>query len=86
MFNSEADLGFYGRGRGCQPLCGSKFLRIGVVNQAIGCSRFLMWVVATLSLKWGAQLKKKDAYKVYYVNIETMGRNPHIVYWFKRGG
>ena len=41
--------------------------------------------MAPLTLTWGAQLKEKDSCKVYYVNIETKGRNPHIVCWLKRG-
>ena len=42
-------------------------------------------MVASLSLKWDAQLKKTDAYKVYYVNIKTVGRNLQIVCCLKRG-
>ena len=38
-------------------------------------------VVVPFFYKCGAQLKKKDANKVCYVNMETMARNLQFVWW-----
>ena len=56
----------------------------GLVNQAFGYSSFLKdggsFITYTVQ---GAQLKKNDASQVYHVNMEIMGRIPHVVLWLK---
>ena len=84
--SGAVDLGFSGRG-GRQASWGVPgFCEEGLVNQAFDYSSFLKDIGSFITYTRHIIKDTKDTSQVYYVNIEIMTRNLHIVLWLKGGG